>query len=58
VGVYAPDEGTPASTKDKSEITLREIIVQTPKKHELIITGNLNGKAGKQHGSPVVGPYG
>lgn len=58
LGVYAPNNDASVHVKDTFEDTLRSIIEQIPRNHEIIIGGDLNGRVGKQRHSNVIGRHG
>ena len=58
IGVYAPTNDTRDQEKDTFWTILRETIEKIPRRKELIIMGDMNGRVGIRESCTIVGKYG
>lgn len=58
IGVYAPTNDTKDQEKDTFWATLRETIEKIPRRKELIIMGDMNGRVGIRESCRIVGKHG
>lgn len=58
VGIYAPTEDSTSVEKDDLWNRLTQVIEDTPRRKEIFIMGDMNGRVGRGEDSKVVGKFG